>query len=248
MTLFLDGIYDEGRLSPSTVVIRYPTVDGGSRPSMRGLMTSEPTLSSKNKWGPILNDITNIQDVASLLGSSEMWSWIGASVMCWKGTEPIKTSIEFYLINYKKGLNLDKKIKDLNYLTSLYDTGKKVAVKVHGGYQARVLETNQAHFNNGVARTRANGQATRDYLSGFSEFGEYENFEQGTIEIQFGNKMSMRNMLIASMDVTPSIVEVADIHGNDPKPLYYRVSLGLIGARPLLSTDVDAMYKRLPGY
>ena len=113
MTLFLDGIYDEGRLSASTVVIRYPTVDGGSRPSMRGLMTSEPTLSSKNKWGPILNDITNIQDVASLLGSSEMWSWIGASVMCWKGTEPIKTNIEFYLINYKRGLNLERKLKEI---------------------------------------------------------------------------------------------------------------------------------------
>ena len=244
MTLFLDGIYDEGRLSASTVVIRYPTVDGGSRPSMRGLMTSEPTLSSKNKWGPILNDITNIQDVASLLGSSEMWSWIGASVMCWKGTEPIKTNIEFYLINYKRGLNLERKIKDLNYLTSLYDIGKKVAVKVHGGYQARVLERNEDIFNNG----KRGSQKLGDYLSSFEEAGNYENFEQGTIEIQFGNKMSMRNMLIANMDVTPSIVEVANINGTDPKPLYYRVSLGLIGARPLLSTDVDVMYERLPGY
>lgn len=245
MTLFLDGIYDEGRLSPSTVVIRYPTVDGGSRPSIRGLMTSEPTLSSKNKWGPILNDITNIQDVASLLGSSEMWSWIGASVMCWKGTEPIKTTIEFYLINYKQGLKLDEKLKDLNYLTSLHEMkGKAIAVQVHGGYQARVLETNTAIFSNGSRENRGLGE----YLKPFQEGANYENFEQGTIEIQFGSKMSMRNMLIANMDVTPSIVEVADIHGNNPKPLYYRVSLGLIGARPLLSTDVDAMYKRLPGY
>ena len=245
MTLFLDGIYDEGRLSPSTIVIRYPTVDGGSRPSIRGLMTSEPTLSSKNKWGPILNDITNIQDVASLLGSSEMWSWIGASVMCWKGTEPIKTTIEFYLINYKQGLKLDEKLKDLNYLTSLHEIkGKAIAVKVHGGYQARVLETNTAIFSNGSRENRGLGE----YLKPFQDGANYENFEQGTIEIQFGSKMSMRNMLIANMDVTPSIVEVADIHGNNPKPLYYRVSLGLIGARPLLSTDVDAMYKRLPGY
>lgn len=244
MTLFLDGIFDEGRLSPSTVVIRYPTADGGSRPSMRGLMVSEPTLSSKNKWGPILNDITNIQDVASLLGSGEMWSWIGASVMCWKGTEPIKTTIEFYLINYKKGLKLDEKLKDLNYLTSLYELHKAVAVQVHGGYQARVLETNTAIFSNGRRENRGLGE----YLKDFNSVGNYDNFEQGTIEIQFGSKMSLRNMLIANMDVTPSLVEVADIHGNDPKPLYYRVSLGLIGARPLLSTDVDMMYKRLPGY
>jgi hypothetical protein len=61
--------------------------------------------------------------------------------------------------------------------------------------------------------------------------------EEGTIAIQFGNKMVLRNMLIGRLNVTPSIVEVPD-----GKPLYYRVSMDLTGSRPLLSTDVDNMY------
>ena len=209
-------------------------------------------MSSQNKWGPILNDITNIQDVASLLGSSEMWSWIGASVMCWKGTEPVKTTVEFYLINYKRGLKLDEKIKDLNYLTSLYNLDKNVAVEVHGGYQANVLRTNKEIFNNGVIKKRKESNSIEGQLQGFKTFADDENLEAGTLEIQFGHKMSMRQMLIARLDVTPSLVEVKSISpahkGDKPEPLYYKVSLGLIGSRPLLSTDVDVMYQELAEY
>lgn len=241
MTLFLDGIFDDNRIAPSTVVLHFPLNTGGTS-SIRGLLTSEPTMMAQNKWGPILNDITNIQDIASLLGSQEMWSWIGASVMCWKGTEPIKTNIEFYLINYKPGLKLEERLKELSYLTSLYDVGKKVAVKVHGGYQADVLESNRDIFNNGKTTKK---DSTKDRLSAFQDVFSDEEFGQlgkGTVSVRFGNKMSLRNMLIQRLDVTPSIVEVADKHGNDPHPLYYRVSVGLIGSRPLLSTDVDQMF------
>ena len=54
--------------------------------------------------------------------------------------------------------------------------------------------------------------------------------------------MSLRNMLIQRLNVTPSIVEVATKTGSNPKPLYYRVSISLIGSRPFLSTDVDKMF------
>ena len=246
--LFLNGIFDEGRISPSTVIIRYPKHGYSTRQSLNGLLVSEPTLTSQNKWGPILNDVSNIQDVASLLGSSEMWSWIGASVMCWKGTEPIKTNVEFYLINYKRGLNLGEKLKDLQYLTSLYDIGKNIAVEVHGGYAARVLETNGSHFDNGARKSKDPRVLLRGYepardAAGIINDENWTNMETGTIEVQFGNKMSVRKMLIQRMSVTPSLVEVAEKGGNNPKPLYYKVSLDLIGSRPLLSSDVDRMYK-----
>jgi hypothetical protein len=243
MTLFLDGIFDESRVSPSSVNIKFPVRMTGTREYLTGLLISEPTISSQNKWGPILSDITNIQDVASLLGSEHMWSWIGASVMCWKGTDPVKTTVEFYLINYKKNLRIEEKLKDLNYLTSLYDEGKNISVGVHGGYKARVLETNRTHFNNGLPK-REGKMTSREYLE--RALGDYkltrgdeswQNMEEGTIAIQFGNKMVLRNMLIGRLNVTPSIVEVPD-----GKPLYYRVSMDLTGSRPLLSTDVDDMY------
>ena len=154
--LFLEGIFD-GSAYPSAVLIDYPIVidkDSTGTRQMTGLLVSEPTISSANSWGPILNDVTNLQDLASLLGTSDMWSWIGASVMCWKGTSPIKTSIEFYLINYKRGLNLEQKIKDLSILTSMTNIGDNAKVRVHGGYEPRVLETNRAFFNNGVGGQR----------------------------------------------------------------------------------------------
>lgn len=245
MNLFLDGIFDEGRVSPSSVNIKFPTRSNRARKYLTGLLISEPTISSQNKWGPILNDITNIQDVASLLGSAHMWSWIGASVMCWKGTDPVKTTVEFYLINYKRNLGLEEKLRDLNYLTSLYDEGHNAAVIVHGGYKARVLETNKSFFNNGLPK-RDKGVSSEDYLSGALEDyslskgdENWTNMEEGTIAVQFGNKLALKNMLLGRLNVTPSVVEVPD-----GKPLYYRVSMDLVGSRPLLSTDVDTMYNR----
>ncbi len=250
MTLFLDGIFTDGNKAPSAVTIYYPVVNDkgetmSAKHTLTGLLVNEPTVSSSNRWGPILNDITNIQDVASLLGSENMWSWIGASVMCWKGTDPIKTSIDFYLINYKRGLNFQAKLKELNFLTSLRDIGKAVAVSVHGGYSARVLETNQTHFNNGGNITkRGDGESSKAWLvSALDPYtlsegdSNWVNMEQGTVQLVFGKKMQLRNMLVQRLDVTPSIVEVPT-----GEPLYYRVSMSLTGSRPLLSTDVEGMY------
>ena len=105
MTLFLDGIFNDGNRSPSAITIRYPVVypDGYDDDTITGLLISEPTMSTSINWGPILNDLSNIQDISSLIGASQMWTWIGASAMCWKGTSPLTTSVEFYLINYKPG-------------------------------------------------------------------------------------------------------------------------------------------------
>ena len=248
MTLFLDGMFDEGNVSPSAVSIRYPVIGQETRNTLTGLLVSEPTVSSGINWGPILNDLSNIQDISSLIGASQMWSWIGASVMCWKGTSPLKTSIEFYLINYKPNLGLEGSLKELNYLTSLSrrNGDEKIAVQVHGGYTAPVLQSNTDMFNNNTTDVKALRKAFKRDREGIMEkignavfqSNKDINMELGTIEITFGRKMSISHMLIQRLDVTPSIVEVPD-----GKPLYYRVSMSLTGSRPLLSTDVDRMYR-----
>ena len=245
MTLFLDGIFDKyGVGSPSSIIINYPIAGErgeGGRDYLNGLIVSEPTLSSSVRWGPILNDLSNLQDVASLLGSPHMWSWIGASVMCWKGTSPLTTNLEFYLINYKRGLNLEKKLKELNYLTSLIQIGdNKATVQVHGGYSAKVLAgSNEKYFDNNVKKNKKDN--SRDFLGKvlepFKKLADDENMEEGTLRIQIGNKILIKNMLITRLDVTPSIVEVPD-----GKALYYRVSISLTGSRPLLSTDIEQMF------
>ena len=229
MTLFIENILTE--TSPSTVEIMFPDRVTSVYEHLKGLLTSEVSVNTGVKWGPILNDVTNLQDLASLLGQQSMWTWIGASTMCWKGTDPLKTSIDFYLINYRPQLGIEETLKKLNYFTSLEQDGT-ATVYVHGGYMADVLTTNSSLFNNKI---RSASDLIK--LSG----GELDtigmNLSPGTLTVKLGNKFLLTKMLISSLDITPSIVEVPD-----GKPLYYRVSMSLIGAQPLLSTDVDKMY------
>ena len=239
--LFLDGIFDSANRSPSSVVLKFP-IQGGGTSSLVGLMTSEASISGSNKWGPILSDLTNIQDIASLLGESHMWSWIGASTMCWKGTDPIKTSIEFYLINYKEGLKLEEKLREANKLVSLYniDKNKKIAVEVHGGYKARVLENNQTYFNNGSNKFNSTELLDKiQYGASNADLSSEVDMEEGTCTLCLGNKMRIRKLLVQRFDVQPSLVELPD-----GKALYYRVSVSFIGTSPLLDTDVNFMYGR----
>ena len=244
MSLFLEGLFDEntgGKLPPSAIKIFFPVLNeykGTTQgyEAIQGLLTSDVTVSSQVKWGSILNDVSNLQAVASLLGQQKMWTWIGASTMCWYGTEPIKTGFEFYLINYKRNLGLEDKLTKLNYLTSLFKAGA-ASVYVHGGYSANVLESNATVFSNAISSIAEDkGAAVKRNFEELKHFGDTD---VGTISILVGNKIKLSRMLIQRLDVTPSVVEVPD-----GLPLYYRVSVSLTGTQPLLSTQVADMYRK----
>ena len=252
MVLFLDGLFNSettGKMPPSAIKVIFPVLNqqkGTTRSyeSVQGLLSNDVTVSSQVKWGTILNDVSNLQAVASLLSDKKMWTWIGASTMCWYGTEPIKTNFEFYLINYKRGMKLEEKLTNLNLLTSLV-RADKFRVYVHGGYAAKILNTNTIMFNNGVAK-QSNSENNGSITSGLAKLMEFaenipdEKFDEGTISILIGNKLTLSQMLVQRLDVTPSTVEVVD-----GLPLYYRVSMSLTGARPLLSTQVEEMYRKM---
>ena len=101
--LFLEGIFENNSESPSSVKIHCsPSADAVGEINLTGLMLSDPSFSAQNKWGPVINDVTNLQDLGSMLKTESLFSWISSSVMCWKGTSPLSLAIDFYLINYKK--------------------------------------------------------------------------------------------------------------------------------------------------
>lgn len=231
--LFLDGIFSDKSDSPSSIRIEQSEVGV----NLIGLTTSDPTFSAQNKWGPIINDVSNLQDLGSLMGFGNMASWVGASTMCWKGTSPLTMGIEFYLINYKRGLNLEPQLKALVRLAAL-DVTNKALVKVHGGYLPDVLSDNETFFNGSITSMKdLGGKGLENFASSPQSYGK------GSITITFGHKSTIGNLLLSKIDVTESTVEVADANGGNRKPLFYRVSAQFTGVRPLLTTDVDSMFK-----
>lgn len=247
--LFLDGIFDEGNVSPSSIIISMPNPSGKGviTPSLTGLMVGDPTWGAANKWGTVINDITNLSDISSLVGSESMFSWINASTMCWKGTDPLSMSVEFYLINYKKGQSpsLEENLRSFIKLASLYKdpdatAGKDFKVLVHGGYAADILSGNsKAFFTSPGDVSHLKGKnlgAIADKLYGGKEDAK------GSIQVQFGHKSTISNLLLSKVNVTESTVEVADQNGGNIKPLYYKVSAQFVGVKPLLTVDVDRMF------
>ena len=252
--LFLDGIFNtegNGNDSPSAVYITMPFSSGkpeDGAPILIGLMTGDPTWSASNKWGPIINDISNLSDISSLIGSDSMFTWINASTMCWKGTSPLSLSFDFYLINYSKGLEIEAKLRSFVKLASLYKdpdatVGANFKVLVHGGYAADILTGNSGYFDNSndiKSVTDLNNAGNINNL----ENELYQNGNaKGAIQVQFGHKSKIRNLLLSKVSVTESTIEVADQQGGNIKPLYYRVSAQFTGVRPLITTDVNEMFK-----
>lgn len=258
--LYLRDIFDPRSTNPSSLHIAIPYVnDQGVTSSvprvLTGLLASEPTVSTSNKWGPILNDMSMLSFFSSLAGFKSIPTWIGASAQCWKGTDPIRINLDFYLINYKRGLGLEEGLRDLTKLTSLtVDLNSFTSVFIHGGYRVDPFTSNAGRFNNSVADYQKNGKPMSETeISDYNEetrnlWGSMINSYNsqikagtegvGTVSIDIGNKLRLDKLLVAAVNVTPSIVEVPD-----RKPLYYHVTTSLIGCRPLMAQDVDEMYK-----
>lgn len=247
--LFLDGIFNEDYNSPSSVIITMPYPSGkaiDSPPQLTGLMIGDPTWGAANTWGTVINDISNLSDISSLVGSESMFSWINASTMCWKGTAPLSLGIEFYLINYKKNQNpsLEKNLRSFVKLASLYrdadaTVGENFKVLVHGGYAADILDGNAKYFTKSVKDVE-NLKETE--VSGLSKDLYKNGNAKGSVQLQFGHKSIISNLLLSKVNVTESTIEVADQEGKNIKPLYYKVSAQFIGVKPLLTVDVDRMF------
>jgi hypothetical protein len=237
MGTYLTGMFSNNN-SPSRVVITMP-----DKSTLTGLMNGDPSFSAGNKWGTVINDLSNLADFSSIIGSSDVWSWIGASTMCWKGTNPLGVSFEFYLINETPSLDLKTPLKALVKLAALSRSDGAVTalqVKVHGGYAPEVLANNTSFFTS----KNLDIKNLSDFKgkNGLDVLGKTVGSMAGTVQVQFGNKLAIRNLLLSKVDVTASDIEVANANGTNQKPLYYRVSVQFTGVRPLLSGDVDHMF------
>lgn len=240
--LFLDGAFMNATNSPSAVRVTFMTAEDKIE-SIVGLMTGDVTFSAQNKWGPVINDISNLTDLSALVGSQDMFSWISASTMCWKGTEPLSISIEFYLINYKRGLNLEQKLKEFVKLASIAQAGDANAkVRVHGGYSSDVFSSNQDVFKGFFSGKIDSISKLSEQAGNLNTFTNDIDRDGHTVILKFGAKSTITKLLLARVNVTESVIEVADKDGGNKKPLYYKVSAQFTGVKPLITTDVDGIF------
>ena len=248
--LFLDGIFDENSKSPSTIYISIPIATESSYISggiLRGLIIGDPTWSASNKWGPILNDLSNLQDWASLLGEANQFSWISASTMCWKGTSPLSLAVDFYLINYSssKSRELKNNLRDFVKLAALSKAkdDSTFKVQVHGGYAPELFKNNKSFFTNASNSKNLLALHSNSIDEAVAPiFTDDGTVAKGSLSIRFGHKSEIRNLLLTKVNVTESTIEVAEPDGTNPQPLYYRVSAQFTGVQPLVTTDVDYMF------
>lgn len=250
--LFLDGIFDsKNSASPSSVRLLIPNISAATGHSLdlTGLMIGDPTISLQNKWGPVINDISNLTDLSSLVGDSSLFTWIAASTNCWKGTAPISVAISFYLINYKRtGLNFESKLKSLAKLAALGKANGALAdVKstVHGGYAANIFKPNKGFFTDakGLGEAIQGGTASiADIDEAYREMYSSGGTVEGSVMIIFGNKNRIANLLLTKLDVTESTIEVADQGGTSRKPLFYKVDAQFVGVSPVITLDVDRIF------
>ena len=247
---FLYGIFDIISDSPSSVKLTVPNPNPDTnvpRLELVGLMTGDVTFSAGNTWGTVINDLSNLQDLSALMGSDSMFSWIGASTMCWKGTSPLSISIEFYLINYERGLLFEQDLRTLVKMAAVAQdpratVGADFKAMVHGGYAPKIFEGNKSFFTVGDITSIQSLQNPINNEGVYGAGGDISKAAIGAIQLKFGHKSKIKNLLLSKISVTESNIEVADIDGDFVKPLYYRVSAQFTGVRPLITTDVDEMF------
>ena len=245
MGLYIENYFDETTFSkgrvPGRIIMALPVWDSAENKSagwtlIAGLLRSEISISGSNKWGPVISDLTNLSDAVQFMGWQQIYSWVGASTQCWKSTDPISLNLEFTMVNYKPGLNLEDKLKQLMKLVSLSPYfGKTIndsaAVVPHQGYKARIIENNKNKF----------------LFSNPKEITYFDDYTRETtmlsIQNLLGSRYTISNLIVHRCTFIPSVEEVTTGNAEDEVlPLYYNVSVTLSGTRALLSTDVENIF------
>ena len=231
--------------------------------SFTALVANDVSVQLSNKFGNLLPGVEMLSEIAQAVGAVNIPAWIGASVQGWRGTDPIKLNLELYLVNHTPGLNYEEKLRRLAKLatiskSSMNGPGGHITQQVHGGYSttasafASNLQFMDREDTDYIAK-RKDGNKQDDSTtyqnldvlgqSIWSGRGGKAKFP-GTLTICIGTRFELRELLLTSLTITPSLVEVySPSVGEKPKPLYYKVYMGLMTCRTALESDVNFMFK-----
>lgn len=256
MSLFLNTIAnDQG----GTVTLALPDCKGGIV-GIQGYLTEDPRVELKNNWESIISDLGAINDFMQLANIGPA-SWLSTSKAAWKGTEPIKLGLNFYLITHKKaqlsngsGLDLpiSKQAAHLARLASVAPGGDSggissmLKVNVHGGYRPDYFQRNADFAGSNNAASALNSVSDSDF--GSDSFASADTGGTVSIVINGGGKRTMRfhKMLLESVNFTTSTVRTGYWNGNvfhtSSEPLYIKVDAQFRLMHAATLADVTRMF------
>ena len=260
MSLFIKQIADK---LAGQVAFSLP--DNGNFVEIVGFLSEDPVIKMGNKWDSLIPDLGSINEFMQIANQGQA-SWISTSKMAWKGTDPITVMLNFYLITYLKSqvdgqtvnhvMPVSKQAECFAKLAAISkdeDTGgffKDIRINVHGGYKPNYFESNDNVINNdlrGALKTKTGTNVVE------ADDGT------GTCHIVInGNGMNsvvLRNMLLESLDMTPSTVRAGYWNGivtkginqtasfkGSGEPLYIKVTAGFKLARAATINDVKGLF------
>lgn len=259
---------EQGTGGPGIIRIKLPP--GAGNKVIYGILASDINISVNTTYGSVLPDTSTFSDIGFMMGAENITTWVGASALAWKGTDPVRFGAEMYLVNYAPGLGYEDDLKALTKMCTLGiprtggDIRDDFQVRVHGGYAGDPFASNKDyHAGNNPAAGKGIWGSIRDRWDVPDKDGKAPDVGarldiiksevaksksvigtdiKGTIEVKIGSNFTLQNLLLTRVDVTPSLVEVKGEGDYSPKPLYYRVQMSFTTCRAALEEDVQGMF------
>ena len=260
MSFYIESFMPGTADTPSIAYIDIP--QAGEAPiQMKALLATDVSIQLANQFGNLLPGTEVLAGIAQAVGVVNIPSWIGASVQGWRGTAPIKLNLELFLVNYRPNLGYEEQLKALTRLATVSKSSRDdilghITHQVHGGYDTNAsafasnlqfLEKTPSMYLQSRKDNNIFKDETNDYLNLAKLGTEVSNRGaakfNGTLEIRVGNRFKLKDLILTSIAVTPSSVEVYSPRLSErPKPLFYKISMSVMTCRTALSTDVDGMF------
>ena len=151
-----------------------------------------------------------------------------------------------------------KKLASLATVSPSSRTGASAHIthQVHGGYEtnASAFASNIQFFESSASmylQSKKDGNIQQDDTQNYMNVTRLGNEAlsrsasfKGTLTIKIGSRFELSNLIMTSITITPSVVEVfSPTSGERPKPLYYKITASFMTCRSALSTDVNSMFK-----
>lgn len=243
MTLVLNQIFSNSKSGIITLTL--PVAGEADREetaghhTIKGFLVSDPTIQLRNQWGSIMPDMSDLNNWLMVAGQQNLYSWVSASAAAWKSCDPFTISLDFYLLSLNKKSHVKADAGTLLSLAAM-STGsgegafslQEGQVQVHGGYKMDLWTGNE----------ELNASNIAGYLESAASRlakGNTSVTQPGTITINIGDQMTLRNMLLDEVKAEHSAVQVE--YGV---PLYIKISATFRLYRAPLVSDIIGMYNK----